>query len=88
MKLQHQALVTIYALLYSGSVYAYIDPASGSAIVSAIIGFIVAIGLAIKGYWYKIKSFFTKDNPDSDSKPPLSQNQKDNLKEGDEHGTK
>ena len=39
---------------------AYIDPGSGSAIMSAIIGFFVAIGLAIKTYWYKIKSIFNR----------------------------
>ena len=38
---------------------AYIDPGSGSAIMSAIIGFFVAVGLAIKTYWYKLKSLFT-----------------------------
>ena len=38
---------------------AYIDPGSGSAIISAVIGFFVAAGLAIKTYWYKIKNFFT-----------------------------
>lgn len=40
--------------------FAYIDPGSGSAIMSAIIGFFVAIGLAVKTYWYKLKSFFIK----------------------------
>ena len=40
---------------------AYIDPGSGSAIISAVIGFFVAIGLAIKTYWYKIKSIFSKN---------------------------
>jgi len=39
---------------------AYIDPGSGSAIMSAVIGFFVAIGLATKTYWYKIKSIFSK----------------------------
>lgn len=39
-------------------VYAYIDPGSGSAIMSAIIGFFVAIGIAIKTYWYKLKGMF------------------------------
>ena len=37
----------------------YIDPGSGSAIMSAIIGIIVALGLAIKTYWYKLKNFVT-----------------------------
>jgi len=50
------------------SAYAYIDPGSGSAIMSAIIGFFVVIGLTIKSFWYKIKSLFTggSDN-DSDT---------------------
>ena len=43
---------------------AYIDPGSGSAIMSAIIGFFVAIGLVIQAYWYKLKSFFMKDKSD------------------------
>lgn len=38
----------------------YIDPGSGSAIISAIIGFFVAVGIFFKTYFYKIKSFFTK----------------------------
>ena len=48
--------------------FAYIDPASGSAIMSAVIGFIVAVALAIKTYWYKLKSLFSgkKGNKDSD----------------------
>jgi hypothetical protein len=46
--------------IYSPSLYAYIDPGSGSAIMSAIVGFFVAIGLAIKTYWYKLKSFFVR----------------------------
>lgn len=37
--------------------YGYIDPGSGSAIMSAIIGFFVAAGMLVKTYWYKLKSF-------------------------------
>jgi hypothetical protein len=59
--------------LWSQPAMAYIDPGSGSAIMSAIIGFFVAIGLAVKTYWYKIKSIFagkkSKQNPDEDSSP-------------------
>ena len=36
--------------------YAYIDPGSGSAIISIIIGFFVSAGVIIKTFWYKIKS--------------------------------
>lgn len=47
-------------LLYSGALLAYIDPASGSAIVSAVIGIFVAIWMTIKTYWYKLKSALSK----------------------------
>ncbi len=39
---------------------AYIDPGSGSAIMSALIGTIVAVGLFFKTFWYKIKSLFSR----------------------------
>jgi hypothetical protein len=52
--------------------FAYIDPGSGGAIISAIIGAIVACGLYLKSYWYKLKRFViekrdglkTKDDSD------------------------
>jgi len=65
-------LITFACLLLLPSIsFAYIDPGSGSAIMSAIIGIFVAIGLAVKTYWYKIKSLFTKSknkrNQDTDN---------------------
>ncbi len=38
--------------------HAYIDPGSGSALLSIIIGAFVAVGLAVKSFWYKITGFF------------------------------
>lgn len=38
---------------------AYIDPGSGSTIMSIIIGLVVSIGLAVKTYWYKLVALFT-----------------------------
>ena len=64
--------------------YAYIDPGTGSAIVSLIIGFFVALGLTFKTYWYKLKALFARqarsasnpdpepENPAEDSSKPLS----------------
>ena len=40
--------------------FAYIDPGSGSAIVSLIIAFFVAMGLLAKTYWYKLKALFKR----------------------------
>lgn len=52
-------LISIVLFTVSSPAMAYIDPGSGSAIMSAIIGLFVAVGLAIKTYWYKLKSIFT-----------------------------
>ena len=60
--------IIVSSLLVSPA-FAYIDPGSGSAIMSAIIGFFVAAGIAIKTYWYKIKGIFTGNKPkDTDQK--------------------
>lgn len=48
--------------------FAYIDPGSGSAIMSAIIGFFVAAGIAIKSYWYKLKSLIFRKKSKDDKK--------------------
>lgn len=51
----------------SAPAHAYIDPSSGSAIMSAIIGFFVAVSLAVKTYWYKLKSLFSRSEADNTS---------------------
>lgn len=54
-------LALLFALLiFPVPAFAYLDPASGSAIISAIIGLFVAVSLVIKSYWYKLKSLFAK----------------------------
>ncbi len=53
-------ILSILFLTASPSAFAYLDPGSGSAIMSAVVGFFVAISLVIKTYFYKIKSFFIK----------------------------
>ena len=54
-------IVFLLLFIFSSSSHAYIDPGSGSAIMSAVIGIFVAVGLAVKTYWYKLKSFFTRN---------------------------
>jgi len=53
------ALIAL-ALGFSSPAFAYLDPGSGSAIISAIIGAFVAAGLVVKTYWYKLKSLFSR----------------------------
>ena len=52
--------LTFLYFFISNTAYAYIDPGSGSVIISAIIGFFVTAGVFIKSYYYKIKSYFNK----------------------------
>ena len=40
---------------------AYLDPSTGSMILSAIVGIFATVGLALKTYWYKVKAFFRGD---------------------------
>jgi hypothetical protein len=39
---------------------AYLDPGSGSIIIQGIVGVLVAIGMTVKLYWYKIKSLIRR----------------------------
>jgi hypothetical protein len=43
---------------FASPAFAYLDPSTGSMIISAIVGILATLGLAIKTYWYKLKSFF------------------------------
>lgn len=53
------------------SAFAYLDPSTGSMIVSAIIGIFASIALAVKTYWYKLKNLFRRkdgsSSPSSDT---------------------
>lgn len=51
--------------------FAYLDPSTGSMVVSAIVGIFASIALAVKTYWYRIKGFFKRDSKqDSAGKEP------------------
>ena len=58
-------------MLVSPSAFAYLDPTTGSMVVSAIVGIFASIALAVKTYWYKIKGLFKRDKKqDSSSQEP------------------
>jgi hypothetical protein len=38
--------------------HAYLDPGTGSMLVSAIIGVAAAVGLALKMFWYRVVGLF------------------------------
>jgi len=41
--------------------FAYIDPGTGSIIVQMIIGGLVGVGIAIKVFWFRIKTALFPD---------------------------
>jgi len=60
---QGLTLVTLVSLLLMPvTALAYLDPTTGSMLISAIVGLFASLVLAIKTYWYRIKTFF-KRNP-------------------------
>jgi hypothetical protein len=45
---------------------AYLDPGSGSFLLQLLIAGLVGAAFVIKGYWGKIKSFFSRSTPEQD----------------------
>ena len=52
------AVVALTAAGFAPNAFAYLDPSTGSMILSAIVGLFATLGLALKTYWYKFKSLF------------------------------
>lgn len=63
---------TFILLASAGPAFAYIDPGSGSALISIIIGAFVAVGLAVKSFWYKITGLFGGKKSSSEDVDPNS----------------
>ncbi|MCY3932779.1 MAG: hypothetical protein OXH70_13810 [Acidobacteria bacterium] len=62
-------LATLVALTAPGTAFAYLDPASGSMILQAVIGGVAAAAVAFKVYWGRIASFLgigRGDDPESE----------------------
>jgi len=68
---------SVILLTFSAPSMAYIDPGSGSAIMSAVVGFFAAITMLVKTYWYKIKSLFTSRD-DKQETNSVSEDQTEN----------
>ena len=51
-------VVFVVLLLTPSPAHAYLDPGTGSMIISALIGLAAAVGLALKMFWYRIVGWF------------------------------
>ncbi len=47
-------LVLVAGLSIASPAYAYLDPGTGSMLVSAVIGVAAAVALAVKMFWYRL----------------------------------
>lgn len=54
-------LALIVLAAFAPAAEAYLDPSTGSLILSAIVGLLATIGLAVKTWWYRIKSLFRRN---------------------------
>ena len=61
---------------YSSQAFAYLDPGTGSMIISAVVGIFATLVLAIKTYWYKLLGLFRRKAPASDwARPDTDQDE-------------
>jgi hypothetical protein len=65
-------LVLFFYLLFPQETYAYLDPGSGSFIIQLLIGGLVAFLVVLRGYWGRIRGFFTKKTGSNASEAPAT----------------
>ncbi|HZO40027.1 MAG TPA: hypothetical protein VFE97_12465 [Methylomirabilota bacterium] len=63
MMLSRIALVLAACLSMASPAYAYLDPGTGSMLVSAVLGVAAALALAVKMFWYRLITFFRGKRP-------------------------
>ena len=75
--------------------HAYIDPGSGSAIITAILGFFAAVAYSFRKFFYNLRSKFRpkQEEEDENSEEPSSEknnaiDQKDLEEEKDDNSLK
>ena len=52
------ALLLLACLSAASPAWAYLDPGTGSMLVSAVIGVVAAIALGVKMFWYRLVGIF------------------------------
>ena len=60
------ALVLVACLSIASPAYAYLDPGTGSMLISAVLGVAAAVALAVKMVWYRMIGFFRGKRPAAD----------------------
>lgn len=53
-------MIGLMLLGITGPAFAYLDPSTGSMIVSAIVGAFATVVLVVKTYWYRLLRLFRR----------------------------
>ena len=48
-------------LICAAPAYAYLDPATGSMVIQAVIAGVAAVSVSVGIFWKRLKSFFGRD---------------------------
>lgn len=57
------AFVLAVCLSIASPAYAYLDPGTGSMLISAVLGVAAAVALAVKMFWYRVVAFVRGKRP-------------------------
>jgi hypothetical protein len=56
--------VGVSLMMMAPPALAYLDPSTGTMVISAVVGLFATAALAVKTYWYKLRSYFRQADPD------------------------
>lgn len=63
--LEKISVAVILCVVVAAQAHAYIDPGSGSMIMTTILGVIAAVGYTMRKYFYRLKSVFRPKQGDN-----------------------
>ena len=64
--------VGLWLLALAPPAFAYLDPSTGSMIISAIVGLFASAVLALKTFWYRLKGLFRRRDPERREPEPAA----------------
>ena len=59
-------LALVMTLIAPAAAHAYVDPGSGSVIVTTVLGFLAAIGYTFRKYLYRIKNLLLRNKAEDE----------------------
>ena len=64
------AAAAVWALVVPREAHAYLDPGTGSMLLSAVVSVFVTAGFALQSYGYRILGLFRREKPDERKPEP------------------